>query len=712
MSTSDLLWRLDSRDQTTVVGIDSSGSPCLLWYGDALNPDTELASLWQSLEPATPKAYLDKTHLPSLLPQAARGEGGAPALEGHRSQAGFATHFVFINAQISNGSTDHSLTLMLQDEVAKLRLELQLMLSFESSVLSLQSTLYNDGDDFQLQWLASATLPLPDGMSDCLSMHGRWGKEFQQQRQTITYNRIQLENLTGRTSHEVFPGAIVGEEGFTENYGQVLGVHLGWSGNHRTIVERLSDGSAYVQTGVVLLPGEVTLSQGEHYTSATTYACAAGGLNQMSQRLHRFTRNHILPGWTRSPRPVHANSWEAVYFDHQQSTLFELVDAAASIGAERFVLDDGWFLGRRDDTTALGDWSVDTDVYPEGLAPLVARVRERGMQFGLWFEPEMISPDSELYRKHPEWALQPKGYDTPLARHQLVLDIAKPEVSDYLFSCISTLVHQHSIDYIKWDMNRNLINPGDSINARAALQPHACYTLMNRLNQQHPGLEIETCSSGGARTDYGVLQHTGRVWASDNIDPVDRLRIHRGFSLFFPPEIMGAHLGHDVAHLTGRNTSVHTRAISALQGQFGFEVDARELEATEKDVIHAYTKIYKDNRNWLSDCTAWRIPTRDKQLIASGMVSEDQTRSLWTVVAEQSLSDTKTERLVLQGLDKNNLYTVTALAGCAEAIAGFSARSPEWLSSGIQLPGELLMKTGLSLPVLPAQAGLVFECRA
>lgn len=708
MADTAQLWRLDSQQTSLIVSVDTSGSPYLLWFGDRLAEGFAGDQLLAVTEPATAKAGLDRSMPLSLFPQASSGSTAAPALSGHRNSANFAAQLKVENHTI----TGNTLSILMRDQVSKLAVTLTFTLDDETSVLAVTTELHNEGAAFQLDWLASATLQMPDKLDEILSLSGRWGREYQIERQRLGFNRLQIENTTGRTSHEHFPGIVLGCEKFSEQQGQLLGMHLGWSGNHRIIAERLSSGSAYVQAGIALLPGELCLAENQSWKTPAAYFCCANGLNQMSQRFHQFARKAILPQWTRSPRPIHANSWEALYFEHDENTLFGLIDAAANIGAERFVLDDGWFKGRRDDTTALGDWTVDEDVYVNGLTPIVNKVREKGMQFGLWFEPEMVSPNSDLYRRHPEWSLHVAGLDTPLARHQLVLNLALIEVQDYLFECIHRLVDEHDIDYIKWDMNRNLVLPGDGTKACAAQQPDACYALMDRLIKHRPSLEIESCSSGGARADFGVLQRTGRVWVSDNIDPIDRLRIHKGFSYFFPPEIMGSHVGHDTAHLTGRKTNLHTRALVALQGQYGFELDARALSINDQAVLREYTDLYKSNRGWLADATHWRIPTRNRALFASGIVSADQSRAQWTIIAEQSLDETCPERLVLQGLSAERLYHVRVHQPGLQALQQFGARLPAWVFEDVTLPGEILMKIGLSLPVIPAQAGLLIECVA
>jgi len=330
---------------------------------------------------------------------------------------------------------------------------------------------------------------------------------------------------------------------------------------------------------------------------------------------------------------------------------------------------------------------------------LVAHVRSHNMQFGLWFEPEMVNPDSQLYRDHPEWVLHYKGIETPLARGQLVLDVAREDVSSYLFDCISTLVNEYKIDYIKWDMNRDLVLSGNGTVPRASKQPPAVYALMQRLIEAHPNLEIESCSSGGARTDFGVLKQTGRVWTSDNIDPIARGTIQQGFARFFPPEIMGAHVGHKHAHLTGRSTTLHTRAIVALQGQFGFELDARVLSEEDITTLHHYTNLYKLHRSWLNSATYWQLPTTDNLLLASGMVAESGKDALFSILLLDSLMRTRP--------DTNR---VSMASSNVEQLTPFNKVMPHWCANDMLTTGELLMNIGLPLPVMPPQAAILVHC--
>ncbi|OED44652.1 hypothetical protein AB833_01050 [Chromatiales bacterium (ex Bugula neritina AB1)] len=655
-----------------------------------------------------PMAKLDTSVALTLFPQASTGIDCMPALRGHRNGAGFAHSLRRTNVSVD----DFSIQIELEDDAAELTVVLQIE-THDSGVLSVTTELCNTGEsEFTVDHLASATLPLPPDHSQCLTLHGRWGLEFQTHRSDIGPVALRLENNRGRTSHECYPGFVTGVQGFSEQFGAVQLAQLAWSGSHCTTIEQLSDGRRYMQTGIAVDPGELTLAAGQSITTPSVYVIRSHGINRASQAMHSYARRQLLPPWTRTPRPVHANSWEALYFDHDLGKLYQLIDAAKAIGAERFILDDGWFKARRSDNAGLGDWTVDRAVYPDGLAPLVSYVRKADMQFGLWFEPEMVNPDSDLYRNHPDWVLHLAPYETPLARNQLVLNLALEEVFDYLLEHISALVAEHHIDYIKWDYNRDVVMGGDGKSSQLLKQVPACYQLMATLNERFPELEIESCSSGGARADWGILQHTGRVWTSDSIDAIDRAQIQRGYSLFTPPEIMGAHVGHAVAHLTGREINIHTRAIIALQGQFGYEVDARHLSQSEILTLNYYVKLYKRHREWICESTSWRLDSPVRHLVCSGLVSEDKQQSLWFAVAESSLSTTAPGVLYPCGLNVNMQYTVTLASENFDQLAHFSKHIPQWLSHPVTLSGHLLMSVGLTLPILPAQCAILLEITA
>ncbi len=345
----------------------------------------------------------------------------------------------------------------------------------------------------------------------------------------------------------------------------------------------------------------------------------------MSNAFHAYLRSR--PQHPSTPRPVLLNIWEAVYFDHDLDTLRGLADIAASCGVERFVVDDGWFHSRRSDDAGLGDWWVDTTVWPNGLTPLIDHVRGLGMQFGIWVEPEMVNPDSDLYRAHPDWTLVDERYPVVLGRNQLVLDLGRAEVCEYLFAHLDALLGDHDIAYVKWDMNRDLVAATSGGRAGVHRQTLGVYALFDRLRAAHPGVEFETCASGGGRVDFGIFERTDRAWTSDSIDALDRQQIQRGFSLLFPPELMGTHIGSPVAHTTGRSHGLGFRAIAAMFGSLGIEwnllkasdrdrADLAEIIAMHKRLrpfLHHGTSCVSTTRIRTCWCTVWSLRIRPRR---------------------------------------------------------------------------------------------------
>jgi len=349
-----------------------------------------------------------------------------------------------------------------------------------------------------------------------------------------------------------------------------------------------------VHLGELFEPGEIILAPGESYESPVAYAGAD------TEDFHAFVREELTtwPAGTMSPRPVTLNTWEGNYFDHQMDSLKAQATAAAELGIERFVLDDGWFGKRDNDTTSLGDWDIDPRKYPDGLKPLVDHVYGLGMQFGIWFEPEMVNPVSELYKAHPDWALTIEGRPILESRTQLVLDLTRPEVSDYLFRKIDAVLSNHAVSSIKWDMNRDLTHAaGRDGKAKTAAQTRAVYALMDRVRAAHPNVEIESCASGGGRIDYGALKRTHRVWTSDCTDALERLEIQRGASVFVPPEILGSHISASPNHQTGRRHTLAFRALVAIAYHLGVELNPLELTDEERDELKVYIETYKRLRD-------------------------------------------------------------------------------------------------------------------
>ena len=502
----------------------------------------------------------------------------------------------------------HSVRFRLDDDVASIRLMIAMQLDPLTDVLEIQSTLSNSSESaLDVQWLAAGTLMLPAQCHRVQAFSGQWGNEFLPQTDRLSRQLWHRENRRGRTSHDCFPGAIIMCQGSNDHVGLAFGAHLGWSGNHAQTIEWLEDGSYQWQFGEWLAPGEVILKSGESIVSPTLFAaCSVNGSNGVTQSFHAAVRK-LLPWRNKEmrPRPVHLNTWEAIYFDCREDELKSLASAAADLGVERFVLDDGWFQGRRNDRAGLGDWWPDREKYPSGLLPLAQHVNACGMEFGLWLEPEMVNPDSELYRAHPDWVLHINGRPLLTGRQQLVLNLARAEVVDYLFAVIEKLLSTLPIAYFKWDMNRDLATAADAGRATYRAQVLALYRLLARIQAAQPALEIESCASGGGRMDFGILQHTHRVWTSDCNDALARVDIQRGALQFFPPEILGCHIGAAAAQTTGRTQSLAFRAAVAMPGHFGLELDVRKLSVAERAELKGWIALYRALRCELHTGKVW-----------------------------------------------------------------------------------------------------------
>jgi len=592
------------------------------------------------------------------------------------------------------------------DERAALRLQTRLTLH-PSGVLEVEQSLQNvGGEDYLLAELA-ATLPIPARALEVLDLTGRWCREHVPQRQPLNMGVWSREGRRGRTGHDSPLVLTAGTQGFGFGAGEVWGVHLAWSGDSTVWAERNPVGVGQVGAAELLAPGEVRLAPSQTYTAPRVYAAYSDrGLDGMSAAFHELIRSR--PQHPRSLRPVILNTWEAVYFDHRLDRLSELADAAAKIGVERFVLDDGWFGGRRDDTAGLGDWYVSKDVWPVGLRPLIDHVKSLGMDFGLWVEPEMVSPDSELFRAHPDWILSEPGRPPPTWRSQQVVDLANPLAFDFLLERLDTLLSDHDIAYLKWDHNRDLVDAGHEGRPGVRLQTLALYRLLDELRSRHPHVEIESCASGGGRVDLGILQRTDRIWPSDTIDPLERQHIQRWTQLLIPPELVGAHIGSTVSHTTGRRHSLSFRAATALFGHLGIEWDLTAITPQEAEDLAGVIAYYKQVRTLLHSGRVVRVDHPDATVQVHGVVAQDASEAVFAYVQLASSPTELPPPVQLSGLEPGRRYRVAPvrLAGgpSAQEIA-----SPPWAVGGIVLTGQLLMRAGLQMPVLHPEQAMILH---
>ena len=705
--------RFDAADATLILACAKGAPVSILYWGGALHADTDCAELEGLFARQGMHGVADVALPLSLAMEPGLGHPMFHGFAAHRAGKDWGSLFEVGAVELREGGAK----IICRDESTRLGLEYEIDFDARTGVLRIRSTLTNYGaTPLDVSDMMTACLPVPDGMTDIIGFTGRWTQEFTQERVARNAATYLRENRSGRTSHFSYPAILLAATDTNESTGDVYGFHLAFSGNHCIRVDSLTDGRGLVSLGALLLPGEVRLAPGEAYASPEIVAAYSGqGLSKLSRKFHDHVRTKLLsPEMRAKPRPVHYNTWEAVYFDHDVEKLKELATRAAEIGVERFVLDDGWFGGRRHDRAGLGDWTVSRDVYPDGLGPLVDHVTGLGMEFGLWFEPEMVNPDSDLYRAHPDWILGLEGVEQIPFRSQLALDISRPEVADYLFNAIDAILRDHGISYIKWDMNRDLSHPGDASGVpRAFAQVGALYALLDRVRNAHPHVEIESCSSGGARADMGVLAHIDRVWTSDSNDALDRQVIQRGASFFLPLEVLGCHVGPAKCHVTGRRLSMEMRAATALMGHMGLELNLLTERAADLDVLKNAIDLHKKHRALLHNGDVFRLYSAP-QLIASGVIARDKSEALYSVAYVASDAKVLPGRFQFTGLDPQRSYRLQLIwPSDWQAIKGPSAiETLDLNGEGAIFSGAALVHGGLQLPHAFPETCLLFYVAA
>jgi alpha-galactosidase len=641
----------------------------------------------------------------TVLPTQAQGWHGRPALLGHRAGAWPHPRFEVDDASL----TDGALRIQAHDAAAAVAVTVHIVME-SSGVVRMATKVRNEGADVYTVDAVSCQLPVDGPVTELLDFTGRWAAERSPQRGPLRHGLTLRESRRGKTGHDATGLLIAGTAGFGFGGGEVWAVHTGWSGDHAHWLEHLPEAAPVLAGGELFGPGEIRLAPGEAYRSPWVYfAWSDQGLDGLASRLHeRLRARDTHP---RTPRRVILNTWEAVYFDHDLAKLGELAERAGSIGAELFVLDDGWFRGRRDDTKGLGDWTVDHDIWPDGLHPLVKQVRDLGLDMGLWVEPEMVSPDSELAREHPDWILAAPDRWPALERNQLVLDLAHPEAYAYLLKHLDRLVEEYDLAYLKWDHNRDLLEAVHDGHAGVHEQTLAVYRLLDELRALHPALEIESCGGGGGRVDYGILERTDRVWTSDTNDALQRQAIQRWTGLLLPPELMGSHVGAARAHLTGRTADLPFRLVTALFAHAGIEWDITTCSPAELDALASWIALYKRLRPLLHTGRRVTADHPDPHAWLHGVVAHDRQHGVFSFAQIGVGVAAAPPRLRLPGLDPNALYTVAVCPELALPRPDLVRRAP-WLAEPIEVTGSVLAAVGLTAPFLdPAQA-VVFEVRS
>ena len=642
--------------------------------------------------------------LPQEYPCGGAGDYRAPALrircadgacsadlryESHRAFAG-REPIPGLPAARSAEDTE-TLEITLRDAASGLKVLLRYSVWPGEEVLARSAVLINEGGvPIVIEKAASASVDFFTGRYEVLHFHGRHCMERMAERLALPVGVTAFGSERGMSSHQHNPFVILCDPAATERQGECWGAMLVYSGNHLEEMEVNQAGSTRLVTGIHPAGFHWTLQPGERFeTPEALLAYSPRGLNALSACYHRMIRRHVVPQELRAARrPVLVNSWEAAYFDFNAERIVRFAESARDLGIDMLVLDDGWFGHRDDDTTSLGDWTVNEGKLGCSMAELSRRIHSLGMTFGLWFEPEMISEDSDLYRAHPDWAIAEPGRRPTVSRQQLVLDMSRPEVVDHIFNAMCGVLDHAQIEYVKWDFNRSVCNwyshalPPE----RQGELPHrfmlGTYSLLERLRARYPKLVIEGCSGGGGRFDAGMLYYCPQIWCSDDSDAVERLTIQRGTSYGYPPETMGAHVSASPNHQTGRSAPLDIRGIVAQAGTFGYELDPGRLTEKEREAVAAQVQTMREVEPLITEGTYYRLDAGDpaEDFAAWMTVSPDRREALLSVAATRVRANGPFLHIALQGLDPETRYRVQGTERC--------------------LTGAALMRGGFNLPPL------------
>ena len=574
--------------------------------------------------------------------------------------------------------TVNTLILHLEDKGDGLGVDLLYSVFEKEDVITRSVVVKNTGDkNISLTKVYSACIDMDDEDFEMLTLHGSWARERQIERRPIAYGKQSVSSLRGESSHQDHPFMAWMTKNADQTNGDVYGMHFVYSGNFIAQIEKSQFDSIRAVMGIHSEGFEWRLTPGEKFTApevVLTYS--HDGLGQMTRNLHDFYRCHMIRSrYLHRKRPVLINNWEATYFDFDTDKLLAIAKSAAEHGIEMLVMDDGWFGHRNDDATSLGDWFVNENKIKGGLKHLVDEVNKLGLKFGIWMEPEMISPDSELYRKHPDWALAVPERTATLSRNQYVLDLSRKEVRDYVYECVKNIISSANIEYVKWDMNRQLTDigsicfTGDRQGELAHRYVLGVYELQERLVTEFPDLLLENCSGGGARFDPGMLYYSPQIWCSDDTDAIERLTIQEGTELIYPLSAMGAHVPDCPNHTVGRSTPFVTRAHVALAGTFGYELDITKISEEEREMIPEQVAMYHKYNDLIREGDYYRIASyRENGVYDCYMVvAKDKSEALVTYVQVMGRPNVHSRKIRLAGLLADGDYR---LDGTEEVYGG------------------------------------------
>jgi alpha-galactosidase len=696
-------WSLEAGQTSYVLGVNEQQMLQTIYWGPRLGAAAALPNAHSEPE----RASFDGSIATTPLEYAAWGAGLStePALKVTSANGDRTLVLIYDSAKLEKDR----LEIVLRDTVRPVRVHLFYRV-YPQGVIARWSRIENAGKEtFQIEQAASATMNLPRGEGYALSwLTGQWAAEWQLHTEPIEAGIRVLESRRGSTSHQSNPWFAIGRTSeTTEQAGPVWFGELGWSGSWKISVEDTAMHQVRVTAGYNPYDFQYTVKPGASLETPPFYAGYTGrGQGEASRILHRFQLEEMLPTHPDpKPRPIVYNSWEATGFDVNEPGQIALAEKAAKLGVERFVIDDGWFGARLTDHAGLGDWQVNPVKFPHGLKPLIDRVHALGMDFGLWVEPEMVNPDSNLYRAHPDWAMHFPGRQRTEARNQLLLNLARPDVKEFVFAFLDKLVTENDIAYLKWDYNRNWSEPGwqeaPDGDAKEIYVRYVqnLYEILDRLRAKHPRLEIESCSGGGGRTDLGILRYTDEVWPSDNTDALDRLNLQYGFTHAYTPEVMVAWVTDIPNYLDHRNVPLKFRFLVAMQGALGVGNNLNKWLPEQMDEATALTGFYKTIRTTVQHGNLYRLAspvTNDASQVE--YVSKDGQQAVLLAYLHSQHYGLGYPTVRLEGLDAEAMYRVRPL-------------DPKQYRGDLLVQGSVLMGEGVHLSLAGDydSTALVFE---
>lgn len=677
------IFSIDTKNTTYQMKVDSYGFLLHLYYGAKVNGamDYLLTYADRGFSGNPAEAGSDRTYSLDVLPQeyptwgtgdyrnaaliiqnADHSESCKLQYAGHAIKKG-KYNLPGLPAVYAEENEAETLEIYMEDRVSNLKVTLLYGVVEQLDIITRSVIIENHGsENIIIEKAGSACLELLPGQYDLLSFCGRHTMERTVQRKRIGYGSSVFESRRGTSSHQYNPSFILADVNATEECGNCYGIAFVYSGGFRFETEK--DPYDQVRTVMSIQPEQFAypLNPGERFVvPETIFSFSQNGFGALSHNYHNCINHHVIRRrFQKKMRPVLINSWEAAYFDFTGETMLELAKNAADVGIDLVVMDDGWFGKRDDDNSGLGDWEVNEEKLGCSLGTLIEKINELGVDFGIWIEPEMISEDSTLYRNHPDWVLQIPGRSPVRSRNQLVLDFSRKDVRDYIFASICKVLDQGNITYVKWDMNRSISDVYSHVNVRGTVLHDyvvGVYDFLEQMIQRYPELLIEGCSGGGGRFDIGMLYYTPQIWCSDNTDAIDRTKIQYGTSFFYPVSTVGAHVSAVPNHQTGRITSLKTRAVVAMAGTFGYELNLQMLSAEEKEEIKEQVAVFKKQNELIQQGTYYRLTNPMEDAMAAWLfVSENKKHALFNVVVLDKQVNAGVAFIKLKGLLEGSTY--------------------------------------------------------